>query len=133
MRVITLLGGHPPEFHLAASAAIVLVFVLALVPAAVAAAFTTRWWRWVIGLPTTLLLLVTGFGIASSDIAAIRDNDLGALGWVAIYVLSAVVMLLVVAQLVAVVRMVDLTLRGRQFRAAQLSGRGRIAEQSSTA
>ena len=111
MRVITLLGEQVPSFSLPVSAGIVLFFVLAVLPGAVAAAFTARWWRWLVAAPTTALLFAQGLAIASDDVAEAHRHVLSGAQWVGIYTGAAVILLLVVAQVVVAVRVVDARVR----------------------
>ena len=58
MRAVAVSADHAGEFTLAGSIFIPLVYVAAMIPGAIVAAFTTRWWRWlVVGAGSAFLCL----------------------------------------------------------------------------
>jgi hypothetical protein len=105
MRLATLAVGGVPGFSWEATFFIVLIHVIAAVPAAMLAAFTKRWWRWSAAVAGTALLAVPAAGIASADLGA--TGSLTAAQWVgAIAATVAIFASFVVLPLVAV-RLVD--------------------------
>lgn len=114
MRLATLVGGGEPGFSWSGTLFIVLIYVVAAVPVAVLAAFTTRWWRWVGGAVGTGLLAVPGLSIAAEELE-------GRAGWTAVQWAGAIaVTVAIIATTVALplstVRLVDRTVTRARLR-----------------
>ena len=112
MRAISHFSHGPTEFSWGGTIGIVLFYVLAVLPGAVAAAFTTRRWRWLVMAGPTLLLALNGAGVASTVVEDAPDG-LGTTDWIGIWSGTAFILGMVVTQAVLVVRQIDHS-RGRR-------------------
>jgi hypothetical protein len=72
MRLVALSVGDG-EFTMMGSVFIVLIYVVAMAPLAVAAALTQRWWRWVFGAGGSVFLLFPAIGVAGEEIGHVGD------------------------------------------------------------
>jgi hypothetical protein len=57
MRAVTVSAGHDGDFTLAGSFFIVFIYAVAMIPGGVVAAFTRRWWRWLVAAAGSIFLL----------------------------------------------------------------------------
>ena len=89
MRAVTLSAGHDGEFTLVGSFFIVLIYAVAMIPGAVVAAFTTRWWRWLVAAGGSLFLCFPAVGVASEEIGS--TDGLSILRWVLLVITSLAV------------------------------------------
>jgi len=106
MRAISDFSHEPPEFSWAGTIGIITFYVLAVLPGAVVAAFTTRRWRWLVMAGPTLLLAWNGAGIASTVVEDAPDG-LRTAEWFGIWSGAAFILGMVLAQAVLVVRRID--------------------------
>jgi hypothetical protein len=111
MRVATLVAGGPPEFSWGGTLGIVLVFAIAMLPGALAAAFTVRWWRWLAGAAGAVLLAVPAVAIAREDLGVVASLAQCA-GVIAV---TLAIFATIAAAPIATVRLVD-TMLGRRPR-----------------
>ena len=72
MRLVALSVGDG-EFTMMGSVFIVLIYVVAMAPLAVAATFTVRWWRWLFGAAGSVFLLFPAIGVAGEEIGRVGD------------------------------------------------------------
>jgi hypothetical protein len=104
MRAVTVSADHAGEFTLSGSIFIPLVYATAI-PGAIVAAFTTRWWRWlVVGAGSTFLCL-PAVGVASEEIG--NTDGLSALRWVLLVITSTLVFASIALVAVVTIRIVD--------------------------
>jgi hypothetical protein len=73
MRAVTVAADHDGDFTLAGSFFIVLIYAVAMIPAGVVAALTTRWWRWLVAAGGSIFLLFPAVGVASEEIGSTAD------------------------------------------------------------
>jgi hypothetical protein len=106
MRAISHLSHEPTEFSWGGTAGIVLLYVLAVLPGALVAAFTTRRWRWLVMAGPTLMLALSGAAIASTVIEDAPDG-LGTADWIGMWFGTAFIVGMVLTQAALVVRQVD--------------------------
>src|SRR4051794_4296996 len=111
MRVVAVAAGHEGEFTLGGSMFIPLVYVVAMIPGAIVAAFTVRWWRWLVLGAGSAFLCVPAIGVASEEIS--NTEGLSALRRVFLVAASVLVFATVPLVAVVTVRLVD-RWRGRE-------------------
>src|SRR5262245_29222617 len=68
MRAVTMSAGHAGEFTVTGSMFIPLIYVVAMIPGAIVAAITTRWWRWVVVGAGSAFLCLPAVGVAQEEI-----------------------------------------------------------------
>ena len=105
MRAVTVSADHAGEFTLTGSFFIPLVYALAMIPGAIVAAFTTRWWRWVVVGAGSAFLCLPAVGVASEEIG--NTDGLSALRWVLLVITSTLVFATIALVAVVTVRIVD--------------------------
>ena len=110
MRAVTVSAGHAGDFTLAGSVFIPLIYAVAMIPGAIAAALTTRWWRWLFLGAGSVFLLMPAIGVASEEIGA--TDGLSAIRWVALVATSSLVFATIPVVAIVTARLVD-RLRGR--------------------
>jgi hypothetical protein len=105
MRAVTVSADHAGEFTLGGSIFIPLIYAVAMIPGAILAAFTTRWWRW-LGLGAgSAFLILPAIGVASEEIG--NTDGLSALRWILLIVTSVLVFATIPFVAVVTVRLVD--------------------------
>ncbi len=109
MRAVAVSADHAGEFTLAGSIFIPLVYVAAMIPGAIVAAFTTRWWRWLVVGAGSAFLCLPAVGVAQEEIG--NTGDLSALRWTFLVVTSVLVFASIALVAVVTVRLVDSGLR----------------------
>ena len=109
MRAVTVSADHAGEFTLSGSIFISLIYVVAMIPGAIVAAFTTRWWRWLVVGAGSAFLCLPAVGVAQEEIG--NTSDLSALRWVFLTVTSVLVFASIALVAVVTVRLVDGGLR----------------------
>ena len=105
MRVVTVSADHAGEFTLSGSIFIPLIYVVAMIPGAIVAAFTTRWWRWLVVGAGSVFLCFPAVGVASEEIGS--TDGLSVLRWVFLVTASALVFASIAVVAVVTVRLVD--------------------------
>ena len=105
MRAVTVSADHAGEFTLGGSIFIPLIYAVAMIPGAIVAAFTVRWWRWLALGAGSAFLCLPAIGVASEEIGS--TDGLSALRWV--FPLATSVLVFATIPLLAVVtaRLVD--------------------------
>src|SRR5690349_11607764 len=68
MRVATHVAGGEPGFSWSGTLFILLIYTIVAVPVALAAAFTTHWWRWILGAAGAAVLVVPAIGVSSEEL-----------------------------------------------------------------
>ena len=76
MRLVALSVGDG-KFTVMGSVFIVLIYVVAMAPLAVAATITVRWWRWLFGAGGSVFLLFPAIGVAGEEIGHVGDGRHG--------------------------------------------------------
>ena len=105
MRLVTLAAGQTGEFSWLGTAGIVLIYVLAMVPGALLAAFWRARWRWLLLAAGAVLLSGPAASIASEEVGGV--DGLGA-GRLVLVLLSGVAVFATIAALpVVTLRVVD--------------------------
>ncbi|MEV4139625.1 hypothetical protein AB0J72_46610 [Dactylosporangium sp. NPDC049742] len=110
MRLLTLAGGGEPGFSWSGTFFIALIYVVAVAPAALAAAITTRWWRWLAAAAGALFLMLPAIGVFSEEVGDV--NGLPAMARVGLVAASVAVFATVFAAPAAAIWLVD-RLKGR--------------------
>jgi hypothetical protein len=105
MRAIAMSADHAGEFTLSGSIFIPLIYVVAMVPGAVVAAFTIRWWRWLVVGAGSAFLCLPAVGVASEEIGS--TDGLSAVRWVLLVITSTLVFGTIALVAVVTVRTVD--------------------------
>ena len=105
MRAVTVSAGHEGEFTLGGSIFIPLIYAVAMIPGAVVAAFTVRWWRWLILGAGSAFLCLPAIGVASEEIG--NTDGLSALRWVFLVATSVLVFATIPLVAVVTARLVD--------------------------
>ena len=105
MRVVTISADHAGEFTLTGSIFIPLIYAVAMIPGAIAAAFTTRWWRWLVVGAGSVFLCFPAVGVASEEIGS--TVGLSGLRWVFLVATSVLVFASIAVVAVVTVRLVD--------------------------
>ena len=105
MRLLTLAAGGEPGFSWPGTIFIVLIYVVAVVPAAVAAAFTVRWWRWLAAAAGAMFLMVPAVSVFSEEIGDVQG--VSAVAWVGLVAASVAVFATVFAAPAAAIWLVD--------------------------
>jgi hypothetical protein len=114
MRAISHFSQAPAAFSWSGTISIVVLYVLAVLPGALVAAFTARRWRWLVVAGPMLLLALSGAAIASTVVEDAPDG-LATADWIGIWSGTAFILGLVFAQAALVVRQVDRSV-GRKAR-----------------
>jgi hypothetical protein len=126
MRAVAVAAGHEGEFTMSGSVFIPLIYALAMIPGAIVAAFTTRWWRWLVVGAGSAFLCLPAVGVASEEIG---DTDgLSAVRWMFLVATSVLVFASIALVAVVTVRLVDRGL-GRPVANADDDGRVVLAAQ----
>jgi hypothetical protein len=105
MRAVTVSADHAGEFTLNGSIFIPLIYAVAMIPGAIVAAFTARWWRWLVVGAGSALLCLPAVGVASEEIG--NTDGLSALRWVMLVITSTLVFASIALVAVVTVRTVD--------------------------
>jgi hypothetical protein len=105
MRAVTVSADHAGEFTLSGSIFIPLVYVVAMAPGAIVAAFTTSWWRWLVVGAGSAFLCLPAVGVASEEIG--NTDGLSAFRWVFLVITSTLVFATIALVAVVTVRTVD--------------------------
>jgi hypothetical protein len=105
MRAVTVSADHAGEFTLSGTIFIPLIYVVAMIPGAIVAAFTTRWWRWLVVGAGSACLGLPAVGVASEEIG--NTDGLSAGRWVLLVVTSTLVFGTIALVAVVTVRTVD--------------------------
>ncbi len=105
MRAVTVSADHEGEFTLSGSVFIPLIYVVAMIPGAIVAAFTTRWWRWLVVGAGSAFLCLPAVGVASEEIG--NTDGLSAIRWVFLVATSVLVFATIALVAVVTVRLVD--------------------------
>jgi len=113
MRAVTVAADHPGSFGVSGSTFIVVIYIVAMIPGGIVAAFTTRWWRWLVFGAGSVLLFLPAVGVASEEIGG--THGLSPVRWVLLIAASALVFATIPADAVATARLVD-RWRGRSAR-----------------
>jgi hypothetical protein len=113
MRAVTVAADHQGSFGVSGSVFIVLIYVVAMIPGGIVAAFTTRWWRWLVLGAGSMLLFLPAVGVASEEIGG--THGLSPLRWALLILTSALVFATIPADAIVTVRLVD-RWRGRTVR-----------------
>ncbi len=111
MRAASLVTGGEPGFSWSGSFFIVLIYAIAMVPVALFAAFTTRWWRWIAGAAGSLFLAMPAVGVTTEELGATVGWT--AAQWVAVVVVTIAIFGTIALAPIAAVRLVD-ALLGRR-------------------
>ena len=72
MALVAIAAGHESQFSAAGTATIVMIYALAMLPGAVAAAFVRGKVRWLLPVAGGLLLVVPAVGVASEEIGDVE-------------------------------------------------------------
>jgi hypothetical protein len=105
MRAVTVSADHAGEFTVSGSIFIPLIYAVAMLPGAIVAAFTTRWWRWLVVGAGSAFLCLPAVGVASEEIG--NTDGLSALHWVFLVITSTLVFATIALVAVVTVRTVD--------------------------
>jgi hypothetical protein len=105
MRAVTVSADHAGEFTLSGSIFIPLIYGVAMIPGAIVAAFTTRWWRWLVVGAGSAFLCLPAVGVASEEIG--NTDGLSAVRWVLLVITSTLVFGTIALVAVLTVRTVD--------------------------
>src|SRR4051812_3196670 len=89
MRAVAVSAGHEGDFTLSGSIFIPLIYAVAMIPGAIVAAFTTRWWRWLVVGAGSAFLCLPAVGVASEEIG--NTGGLSAVRWVFLVATSVLV------------------------------------------
>ena len=101
MRAVTVSADHDGDFTLGGSLFIILIYAVAMIPAGVVAALTTRWWRWLVAAGGSIFLFFPAVGVASEEIGS--TDGLSPTRWVFLVIASlAVFATIAIAPLVTV-------------------------------
>lgn len=88
MHFVAVSAGLVPAFHWSATAGIMMIFVIAALPGAVTAVFTSSRWRWLPLALVPLLLCIPAVGVLSEELHGARIEGFrgwaGVLGWSAL-------------------------------------------------
>ncbi|WP_433606407.1 hypothetical protein ACQP2P_29950 [Dactylosporangium sp. CA-139114] len=110
MRLLTLAAGGAPGFSWSGTFFIVLIYVVAVAPAALTAAFTTGRWRWLAAVAGAALLMVPAIGVSSEEIGDVEG--ISAMAWIGLAAASVAVFTTVFVAPAAAIWLVD-RLKGR--------------------
>jgi hypothetical protein len=105
MRAVTVSAGHEGEFTLGGSMFIPLIYAVAMIPGAVVAAFTLRWWRWLVLGAGSAFLCPAAIGVASEEIG--HTDGLSSLRWVFLVATSVLVFATIPLVAIVTARLVD--------------------------
>lgn len=105
MRLVAVAAGHPGEFTWGGTVAVLIVFALAALPGAVAAAALSGRRRWVLPVAGALLLCVPATGVATEEIGS--TSSLSAGQWVGLIASSVSVYACIAVLPLLTVRLVD--------------------------
>ncbi|MEU6019879.1 hypothetical protein [Micromonospora sp. NPDC047134] len=110
MRLVTLAADGDPRFNWSGTFFIVLIYVVAVAPAALAAAITMRRWRWIAAAVGTAFLMVPAIGISSEELGHVQE--LSTMAWIGVGATTVAVFATVFAAPAAAIWSVD-RLKGR--------------------
>jgi hypothetical protein len=105
MRAVAVSAGHDGDFTLAGSFFIVFIYAVAMIPGGVVAAFTRRWWRWLVAAAGSIFLLFPAVGVASEEIGS--TDGLSLLRWVLLVITSLAVFATIAIAPIVTVAFVD--------------------------
>ena len=105
MRLLTMAAGHNGEATLAGSAFIVAIYVVAMLPGAIVAAYTTSRWRWLVLAAGSVFLVFPAIGVASEEIGSL--DGLSALRVAVVVFLSVLVFATIAVMPIVAVLLVD--------------------------
>ena len=105
MRAVTVSADHAGEFTLGGSILIPLIYAVAMIPGAIVAAFTVRWWRWLALGAGSAFLCLPAIGVASEEIGT--TDGLSALRRVFLVATSVLVFATIPLVSVVTARLVD--------------------------
>ena len=105
MRVVTVSADHAGEFTLSGSIFIPLIYAVVMIPGAIVAAFTTRWWRLLVVGAGSAFLCLPAVGVAREEIG--NTDGLSALRWMFLVSTSILVFATIALVAVVTVRTVD--------------------------
>ncbi len=105
MRAVTVSADHAGEFTVSGSIFIPLIYAVAMIPGAIVAAFTTRWWRWVPVGAGSAFLCPPAVGVAGEEIG--NTDGLSSLRWGLLVTTSTLVFAAIALVAVVTVRTVD--------------------------
>jgi hypothetical protein len=114
MRVVTYISGGEPGFSWSGTFFILLIHAIVAVPVAVVAAFTTRWWRWTLGVAGAAVLFLPAVSIASEEVG--ETSNWTTAQWVLGMTVTVTIFATIVALPIAVVRTIDLMLTRTNLR-----------------
>jgi general stress protein CsbA len=112
MRTVTLSTGAEREFTIGGTLAIIFIYVVAMIPGAVVAAYTTRWWRWIGVAAGSVFLIFPAIGVASEEIGS--TEGLSKWRWILLILTSALVFATIAVVPIVAVRLVDRFLVSRR-------------------
>jgi hypothetical protein len=121
MRAVTMSAGHEGDFTLGGSFFIPLIYAVAMIPGAIVAAFTVRWWRWLVLGAGSVFLCLPAVGVASEEIG--NTDALSSLGWVSLIATSVLVFATIPLVALVTARLVD---RWRGRAVAETVGDARV-------
>ncbi|MFD6262860.1 hypothetical protein ACFWFK_17195 [Micromonospora chalcea] len=105
MRLVTLAADGEPNFSWSGTFFIVLIYVVAVVPAALAAAITVRRWRWIAAALGAAFLTVPAIGISSEELSHV--GELSTMAWIGVGAATVAVFATVFAAPAAAIWLVD--------------------------
>ncbi|WP_433495508.1 hypothetical protein ACQP26_09655 [Micromonospora sp. CA-248089] len=105
MRLMTLAADGEPRFSWTGTFFIAVIYVAAVAPAALTAAITTRWWRWIAAALGTAFLMAPAIGISSEEIGYVQG--LSTIAWIGVGAATAAVFATVFAAPAAAIWLVD--------------------------
>ena len=109
MRAVTVAADHGGEFTLAGSVFIPLIYLVAMIPGGIVAAFTTRWWRWLVVGAGSAFLCLPAIGVAQEEIG--NTSNLSAIRWFFLAITSVLVFASIALVAVVTVYLADRALR----------------------
>ncbi|MFF5228010.1 hypothetical protein [Dactylosporangium sp. NPDC000521] len=110
MRLLTLAAGGEARFTWSGTIFIALIYVVATVPAALSAAITRRWWRWLAAAAGALFLMMPAIGVFSEEIGDV--DGLSGMAWAGLVAASVATFATVFVAPAAAIWLVD-RLKGR--------------------
>jgi hypothetical protein len=105
MRVVALAAGDAGDFSWSGSIFIPLIYAAAMLPGAIAAAITTKRWRWIALGAGSAFLLGPAVGVAAEEVGS--TSGWSAIQWAAVLVASATVFATIAVVPFVTARMVD--------------------------
>lgn len=110
MRLLTLAMDGEPGFSWSGTFFIALIYVAAVAPAALAAAITMRWWRWLAAAAGSAFLLLPAIGVFSEEVGSVAG--VSTMAWIGLGAASVAVFATVFVAPAAAIWLVD-RLQGR--------------------